>query len=139
MESIIDFFKNSTLKEWLFLFAGGVIGYLTNLIFYLKSKNDSNEKNLDRLFNLYDQSLNQPGFEEKIKEIKEEIGTKNSLDKISKELSDIQEKISKEPTTDDVLKYKVLGDQWSDKYLRTIEPRILTKDGLLFYTNILKQ
>ena len=53
MYSVIDFFRNTTIKEWLFLIFGGIIGYLTNLIFYLKSKNDSNEKNLDRLFNLY--------------------------------------------------------------------------------------
>ena len=36
------------------------------------------------------------------------------------------------------MKYKLLGDKWSDKYLQTIEPRILTRDGLLFYTNILE-
>ena len=138
MDSIIDFFKNTTLKEWIFLIIGAILGYLSNLIFYLKSKNDSNEKNLDRLFDLYNQSLKQPNLDSKIQEIKDEIGTKNSLDKIATELIIIKEKIDKSPTTDNVLKYKILGDKWSDEYLKTIEPRILTKDGLLFYTNILE-
>jgi len=136
MDSILEFLRNTTLKEWLFLLFGGVIGYFTNLIFYLKSKNDSNEKNLDRLFNLYDQTLNQPNLDAKIEDLKKEIGTKNSLE--SNELKTIREKIDKSPTTEDVLKYKLLGDKWSDKYLQTIEPSILTKDGLLFYTNILE-
>src|SRR5665647_105130 len=114
MESIIDFFKNTTIKEWLFLLFGGVIGYLTNLIFYLKSKNDSNEKNLDRLFNLYDQTLNQPNLDSKIEDLKREIGTKNSLESISSEIKSIKEKLEKSPTSDDVLKYKLLGDKWSD-------------------------
>jgi fido (protein-threonine AMPylation protein) len=138
MESIIDFFKNTTLKEWFFLLFGSVIGYLTNLIFYLKSKNDSNEKNLDRLFNLYDRTLNKPNFENKIEDLKREIGTKNTLESLSTEIKSIKDKLEKSPTSDDVLKYKLLGDKWSDKYLQTIEPRILTKDGLLFYTSILE-
>ncbi len=138
MESVIDFFKNTTTKEWIFLLFGGVIGYLANLIFYLKSKNDSNEKNLDRLFNLYDQTLNQPNLDNKIEDLKKEIGTKNSLESISSELKSIKEKLEKSPTSEDLLKYKLLGDKWSDKYLETIEPRILTKDGLLFYSNILE-
>jgi Fic family protein len=138
MESIVDFFKNTTIKEWLFLFFGGVIGYLTNLFFYLKSKNDSNEKNLDRLFNLYDQTINQPDLANKMEELKREIGTKNSLESLSTEIKSIKEKLEKSPNSDDVLKYKLLGDKWSDKYLQTIEPRILTKDGFLFYTNILE-
>jgi len=136
MKSIIDFFTNITIKEILILIFGGIIGYVVNLIFYLKSKNNSNEKNVDRLFKLYDQIIKQPDLEGKICEIKEEIGTKNSLDKITEELANINSKITKTPTTTDVLKYKILGDQWSDEYLRTIEPRILTKDGLLFYTSI---
>ena len=138
MYSVIDFFRNTTIKEWLFLIFGGIIGYLTNLIFYLKSKNDSNEKNLDRLFNLYDQTLNQPNLGSKIEDLKREIGTKNSLESISSEIKYLKEKLEKSPTSDDVLKYKLLGDKWSDKYLQTIEPRILTRDGLLFYTNILE-
>jgi len=138
MESIIDFFKNTTIKEWLFLLFGGIIGYLTNLFFYLKSKNDSNEKNLDRLFNLYDQTINQPDLANKIEDLKREIGTKNSLESLSTEIKSIKEKLEKSPNSDDVLKYKLLGDKWSDKYLQTIEPRILTKDGFLFYTNILE-
>lgn len=138
MESVIDFFKNTTIKEWLFLMFGSIIGYLTNLIFYLKSKNDSNEKNLDRLFNLYDQTLNQPNLDSKIEDLKREIVTKNSLESISSEIKYLKEKLEKSPTSDDVLKYKLLGDKWSDKYLQTIEPRILTRDGLLFYRNILE-
>jgi Fic family protein len=138
MESIIDFFKNSTIKEWLFLLFGGVIGYLTNLFFYLKSKNNSNEKNLDRLFNLYDQTINQPDLANKIEDLKREIGTKNSLESLSTEIKSIKEKLEKSPNSEDVLKYKLLGDKWSDKYIQTIEPRILTKDGFLFYTNILE-
>jgi len=138
MESIIDFFKNTTIKEWLFLLFGGIIGYLTNLFFYLKSKNDSNEKNLDRLFSLYDQTINQPDLANKIEDLKREIGTKNSLESLSTEIKSIKEKLEKSPNSDDVLKYKLLGDKWSDKYLQTIEPRILTKDGFLFYTNILE-
>lgn len=138
MESIIDFFKNSTIKEWLFLLFGSVIGYLTNLFFYLKSKNNSNEKNLDRLFNLYDQTINQPDLANKIEDLKREIGTKNSLESLSTEIKSIKEKLEKSPNSEDVLKYKLLGDKWSDKYIQTIEPRILTKDGFLFYTNILE-
>ena len=138
MDSILEFFKNTTLKEVLFLIFGGLIGYFTNLIFYLKSKNDSNEKNLDRLFNLYDQTLKQPNLDDKIEGLKKEIGTKNSLESISNELRNIKEKIDKSPTKEDVLKYKLLGDKWSDKYLQTIEPRILTRDGLLFYSKILE-
>lgn len=137
MESIIDFLKNTTLKEWLFLIFGGVIGYLTNLIFYLKSKNDSNEKNLDRLFNLYDQTLNQPNLDDKIDDLKREIATKNSLESLTSEIKSLKEKLENSPTSEDVLKYKLLGDKWSDKYLQTIEPRILTQDGFLFYSNIL--
>lgn len=137
METITDFFKNTTLKEWLFLLFGAILGYLTNLIFYLKSKNDSNEKNLDRLFALYDKSLQQPDLDRKLREIKEEISTKNSLEKLADELKSVKDKIERAPNSENVLKYKIIGDKWSDEYLKTFQPKIITQDGNLFYSNIL--
>jgi fido (protein-threonine AMPylation protein) len=138
MESAFEFFKNTTMKEWIFLIMGGIIGYFINLLFYLRSKNSSNEKNQNRLFDLYDQILKQPNFEEKLQEIKAEIDTKSSLDKVNSQLNDLREKIDRSPKSDDVLKYKLLGDKWSDEYLKTIKPKILTNDGYLFYLNLLE-
>jgi len=137
MDSILEFFKNTTIKELIFLFVGALLGYLSNLIFYLKSKNASNEKNLDRLFKLHEQSTKKPDFDLITKEIKEIIGTDNSLKQLTEELNNLKEKIDKTQKKEDVIRYRVLGDEWSDKYLQTIQPRILTNDGLLFYSSIM--
>ncbi|HUH75269.1 MAG TPA: Fic family protein [Chitinophagales bacterium] len=137
MESILYFFKNSTLKEWIFLLAGGLLGYLANLYFYLKSKNDSNEKNLNRLFGLTEKVIENARDSGKFDEIKSKLDTNKSLENITDELKNLKEKITKSPKEDDIVKYKILGDKWSDEYLKSIEPQILTQDGFLFYSNIL--
>ena len=40
---MIELLNGTTAKEWLFLLLGFIVGLLTNLFFYLISKNDKSE------------------------------------------------------------------------------------------------
>lgn len=135
---MIEFLKDTTIKELVFLVIGGILGYLSNLIFYLKAKNNSNEKNLDRLFELSEKAIENAKNSGKLDEIKNKLDTNLSQQKISEQLDKLRKEIKKEPSEEKIVEYKLLGDEWSSEHLKNIDPQILTQDGLLFYTNILK-
>jgi len=134
---MLEFLKDTTLKEWIFLIIGGVLGYLSNLIFYLKSKNNSNEKNLDRLFELSEKVIENAKNSGKLDEIKNKIDTNLSQEKIAEQLDKLRKEIKKEPKEEKIVEYKILGDEWSSEHLKHIKPQILTRDGFMFYSNIL--
>ena len=140
MDSNLDSTKLIELKDIIVLLIGGFIGYLISLFFFLKSKNSSNEKNLDRIFNLYEKTLHKSSNNDTMDEVKKEIGTKNKLDDIHNELVKIKSDLisSTTPSDKDVIRYKLLGDIWSTEYLKTINPKILTSKGYVYFSNILE-
>lgn len=126
------------MKEWIFLIFGGIIGYFLNLFFYLKSQKSSSEKNLDRIFDLYNKAIDSNKNDDKFREIKEEIKNSNKLSEIHNALVEVKAKLDNNPNQNDAIKYKLLGDKWSTEYLNSVEPNILTKDGKLYFENLLE-
>lgn len=138
MDSIIIPLKQIAFKDIILILLGGLMGYFVNLLFYYKSKNSSTEKNLDRIFDLYHKITQSSTNQQTIQDIKDEIMKKNKLDDIHNELVTIRSQLSSTstPNDNDIIRYKLLGDKWSTEYLKTINPKILTTKGFLYFKNI---
>lgn len=139
---MIELLNGTTAKEWLFLLLGFIVGLLTNLFFYLISKNDKSEKNMDRLFDLYNKTINDSNREKeiqsKINDIKEKVAIKHTIAELNQNMETIKNKLLKEPTEDDIITYKALAVSWSDNYISKMNPKILSVDGSILLSSLLK-
>ena len=50
----------------------------------------------------------------------------------------IKNKLLKEPTEDDIITYKALAVSWSDNYISKMNPKILSVDGSILLSSLLK-
>lgn len=134
------------------LFAAGLLGgYFTSLHFYKKQKVED-EKTEDRVFSSleknYEQALRNGikesniihslrSIEAELEPLSDIVEIKRQLDGIQSTLVELKGPEQKEPPIDLLLRYKALGDKWSELVSQQLNLHVLDAEGRLSIERLL--
>lgn len=135
--------KNSSVKDILLFFAGLLGGYLTSSHFHNKQKTESTvfenkiTSTLAKIYKLAAQNRDNnwqltskvTSIEHEIEPISDLIEIKNKLDEVLIQLKQSDVNKTEDLPTDLVLKYKALGDRWSEIVATQLNLQILNDAG----------
>lgn len=137
------------LSDFAFLVAGIAGGYLVSLHFHRKQSveaDSSHAELVSKLDGIYEQALRngirQASVIESVRKVNEEVVGLSDLIEIKQKIEESVKAISRSRVEDsswldEVLRYKALGDRWSELVADQLELRILSNNGTLSKARLL--
>lgn len=134
---------NSAINDFLYFFAGLFGGYVTSSYFHNKQKTESKvfenkiTSTLAKIYKVATQNRDNnwqltkkiTSLEEEVEPISDLVEIKDKLEEVLTQLKQSSVNKTEDLPTDLVLKYKVLGDKWSELVASQLNLQILNDEG----------